>query len=577
MKYQYFKYLLSTLLFFASNINAQCTEFNVNFSFKDPFTNLTEPINCKNGEKIVAFWFFDSMALNSNTPVGKKPSDDHHCLIVKFNSDGSIKHQTKVNHYLPWQNVNLTIDSNENIYFPLITYDKSNYEINDTLNLATQNSSIVGFVKISSDFKTIKHIKIGKTSEGLYTGHLNLVVAFPENKAVVTLSIDNPVYLVNGDSLKSKAASSFYILNLDENFKIIKSTLLAESPKSMLNCGLSYVNNKQLAIIQYIDTIYFTPIKKKRIALIKAILNFPPEYEGIDYAILDIQNTQLQNTYNIGCTGEVRLLGYNTKIEYHNDRYLIPIINSGNGIYDNNNERSDNALAIDLNTIVVFDTDFNLVKYLPIESTVSGGYSSINLFKTSEQKLALGIVANKWHYFQNKLYSVSDTSKNTERIVTLFEFKNDAFIQMKQFINSEFTFKAFDYTSKNLFCFLYKTNENGSNKIWNTNLNKNTFPNSLWIANFCGGVLNSETFSKAITEEFTVYPNPSNAGSEVTLKTNYPNFVNREVNVYDFTGNILSTHTLSPFQKQLKLKIEYPGTYIIKPSGSEKSIKWLVK
>ena len=577
MKHKYSKYLLYTFLFFVSKANAQCTEFNVNFSFKDPFTSLTEPISCKNGAKIVAFWFFDSMALNSNKPIGKTVSNNHHCLIVKFNSDGSIKHQTKVNHYLPWQNVNLTIDSNENIYLPLITYEKSNYEINDTLNLPTQNSSMVGFVKISHDFKTVQFIKIGKTAEGLYTDPRNMVVAFPKNEALVTLSIDNPVYLVNGDSLKPKATSSFYILNLDKNFKIIKSTLLAESPKSILNFGLSYINNKQLAIIQYIDTVYFPTINKEQLAVVRALFNFPPEYEGIDYAILDISNNQLKNTFNIGCSSDVKLLGYNTKMEFHDSRYLLPINNSGNGIYDNNGRRSKNAKYTELNTVVVFDTAFNIIKYLPLESSALGGYTHLNLFKTSEQKLALSIIANKWHYFQNKLYSVSDSSKNIERIVTLFEFKNDEFVQMKQFINSEFTFKAFDYTSKNLFCFLSKINENGPNKIWNTNLNKNTFSNSMWIANFCGGVLNTETFSKAITEEFTVYPNPSNAGSEVTFKTNYPSFVNREVNIYDYTGNILSTHTLSPFQKQLKLKIEYPGTYIIKPLGSEKSIKWLVK
>jgi hypothetical protein len=549
----------------------------VNFSFKDPFTGITEPINCKSGEKIMAFWFWDSMALNSNNPLGKLVSNEHQCLIVKFNSDGSIKHQTKVNYPLPWINKNLTIDSNENIYLPLITYEKSNYEINDTLNLPTQNSSMVGLVKISYDFKTVQFIKIGQTKQGQYLDPRNLNVAFPNNNAAVTLAINNVVNLTNGDSLKTSAPNAFYLLHLDKNFKLIKSTLLAESKKSLLNFGFSYVNNKQLAILQYIDTVYFPSINKEQIAVIRALFNFPPEYEGTDYAILDISNNQLKKTFNIGCSAEIQFLGNNNKIEFHDNRYLLPISNNSNGIYDNNNQRSNNAKYTELNAVVIFDTVFNLVNYLPLESTAFGGYTRINLFKTSEQKLALGIVANKWHYFQNKLYSVSDSSKNTERIITLFEFKNDEFIQMKQFINSEFTFRAFDYTSKNLFCFLYKLNENGPNKIWNTNLNKNTFSNSMWIANFCGGVLNTETFSKAIAEEFTVYPNPSNAGSEVTFKTNFPSFASRVVNVYDYTGNMLSMHTLSPFQKQLKLKIDYPGTYIIKPSGSEKSIKWLVK
>lgn len=540
-------FILTLLVFLNNDCVAQCNDFNINFNYSDGFYQLSDPIKCKNGDYIISSWYLDKSGINTEIikdftrPIPEKNT------LFRFNSKGVIIQQISIQNRFPFLNFGITLDSLENIYIPVTNVPNEEFMINDTLKLNSNNFSTYGIIKISKDFKMIKYTEIGRTraAKSITNPH-NLGLAISNDKMYLLLEANEDVLLADGsDLIHDNAFNSLnYLITLDLNGNISNRSLLSKSTKGTWSIGWEHINNKHFAIIQYTDTINFPSIQKTQIAAIRTNYNLPPKnYPGNDIAILEIANGELIKTYNIGCPGTFRFSGVNKKIHYKNNRYLFSFLNGSNGIFDNQNNSSEGKNS-NRNVVVVMDTNFNLVKYIPLETTASNSINSIsylNLFRNSDDNTMLYTVSNNWFVFQNDTVNIEDRTDPNSFNVSLYKFQGDSFKKEAQLNSPDFRFRAHEYTREGLLAYLQKTDSGHDNYIWGKDLKSGYYKNTTWFGRFCGDVLDISDISPSAID-IQIFPNPISDKFQITFPQN--NIESTRMNIYDIHGRLIHSELL---------------------------------
>jgi hypothetical protein len=536
----YTKAIFLTLSLFSIHIStAQCNDFNINFNYRDGFYQLSDPIKCKNGDYIISTWYVDSFGINdeliqdNSLPISEKST------LFRISASGKILQKINIQDRFPYLKFGPSLDSSENIYIPITNLPNNEFIINDSLTLASRAYSTYGIVKISKDFKTVRYFEIGKTKTNNYPANPhNLSIAIVDDQIHLLLETKEDLVLSNGSNIVHDSAfsSENHLFTLDLNCNISDRALLCKSPKAIWSIGWEHINNKLFAIIQYTDTIHFPGIHKTQIAALRANFNLPPKsYPGNDIAIMEIANGNIVKTYNIGCPGTFRFSGMNKKIHFDKNRYLFSFLNGSNGLFDDQNNPIA-GINSNLNVVVVLDTNFNFVNYIPLETTVSNSISYLNLFKNHDGNTLLYTVSNNWFIFQNDTVLIEDRTDSKSFNVSIFKFEADSFNKIAQLNSPDFRFRAHEYTKQGLLAYLQKTDAAHENFIWGNNLKTGNFKNSTWFGRFCGDVLDVSEKTTS-SRDIQVFPNPISDKIQLTFPQN--NFESLHICIYDIHGSLI--------------------------------------
>lgn len=555
---------ISTLL------NAQCTSYSNNLNTKFAYSNVSEPIKLKNGDYIIAYWSEDSCAVNSVKLNSTIIANRNNCFLVKFNSEGQLKQQIHVNVPIPMQSVKISTDDAGHVYFPLVVYPNTSFQLSSNVTIAAKSYSRIVLVKISNDFGGIKYYEIGKTANGIMLNPKNIEFLHSKQGIFLTASINGEITLNSAVKMPNNYPYSLYLLKLDTSFNVVNFNLLGHSNNEILNFKIEENNGQVISIIQYTDTIELPSLKKQQIAIIKSVLRMPSPYTGSDYLMLKISGFNFTDAYNIGCYGPVYLNNLGKILYMNGSNYVVSILNSSNGILDNSNN-SFNCKMIDSRAIVTFDSFFNGLKYSAIESSAVGGFTYAKLMADDTNKLYVTIGTNKWFDFDSTRVSLADTFKSSLFTTKLYSFSNMKFKPEFELANSNFNFLANNFNSGNMFCYLYSMKANPTESIWSLKLNKSMFTYNFWVANICKENLSTLNFAKLSEGSLKIYPNPVVAGAEFKLEFNHALNSGNDISIFDLTGKQIEKIKGEINQMQFTTKIQVSGIYIVKPSGNIQS------
>ena len=555
---------ISTLL------NAQCTSYANSLSTKYAYSNVSDPLKFKNGDYILAYWSEDSCALNSAKLNSTITANRNSCFLVKFNSEGQLKQQIHVNIPIPMQSVKISTDDAGNVYFPLVVYPNTSYQLSGKVTIAAKSYSRIVLVKISNDFGGIKYYEIGKTANGFMLNPKNIEFLHSKQGIFLTATIDHEITLNTGAKMPNNHPYSLYLLKLDTSFNVINFNLLGHSNNEIVNYKIEENEGQIISIIQYTDTIDLPSLFKQQIAINKSVLRMPSPYTGTDYLMLKISGFKLTDAFNIGCYGPVYLNNLGKILYMSGGNYVVSLNNSSNGILDNSNNSLDCKL-IESKAIVTFDSMFNGLKYSAIESSAVGGFTYAKLMADDTNKLYVTIGTNKWFDFDSTRVSLADTFKSSLFTTKLYSYSNMKFKPEFELANSNFNFLANNFNEGHMFCYLYSMKANPTESIWSLKLNKSMFTYNFWVSNVCKENLSTFGFSKLSEGGLKISPNPVVAGGELNLEFNQALNSENDISIFDLTGKQIEKIKGDTNQMQFTTRIQVPGIYIVKPSGNIQS------
>lgn len=525
---------------------------------------VSDPMKCKNGDYIVAYWYSDSMTVNSEKCNSQLSPQQEHCFIFRYNQQGKMKNKIQLNSPFPSQRFKLKLDSFENIYFPICTFITA-YPLNDTFKIETASNSIIGIVKIAADFQRISFIKLGETigNKTIFPGTVS--ADFISGQWFYTFGTNQIVKLVTGDTIRPSQVNSIQLLVLDSKLNIKQFQELASSNHAFENYGMSLLNNKILVLIKFSDSMHVNSLNKIHISYLRKINPTSIDNPNADFAILELQSLKVTNSYSFGSLNELTITGKSKLLHFKNGRYLLGINNLTNVIYDNQGQPTF-CKNKGMNGLIIFDTSFNIIKYQALETTNKYGITFMDFFENEDGNLGLYAGTNKWFSFQSLRVSVTDSSNTASRVMKLYYFGKDSFIDQTEYRSLIYSFRVINYSKSNLLCLLAGTNKVQPNRIWNVDLNHPKYSQFSWLANFCTDVLASNGKIENLKASIKLFPNPVTCNSEFKIQFNEKVIPESTVSVFNASGKLVNFKEIKPTSTDVSLTLSAPGIYFIKLS-----------